>query len=151
MRTPGMFTIEMAQYDIRIYNSSDQQITRIWGDPHVNENGGGDNWHFGNDSTFVLTDGTKICLDTELTSGNEWVVHGIDIIAGNDRYHFGTGGEDGLSKDAFEWDKQNEDVAAGDKHAGMFALKPDGTWAMQGQDGHFYDVKDESWDDYQKS
>ena len=151
VRTPGTFTIEMAQYDIRIYNSADQQITRIWGDPHVNENGGGDNWHFGNDSTFVLTDGTKICLDTELNAGNEWVVHGIDIIAGNDRYHFGTGGEDGLHKDAFEWDKQNEDVAAGDKHAGMFALKPDGTWAMQGQDGHFYDVKDESWSDYQKS
>ena len=42
VRTTGQFTIEMAQYDIRIYNSSGQQITRIWGDPHVNENGGGD-------------------------------------------------------------------------------------------------------------
>jgi len=151
VRTPGMFTIEMAQYDIRIYNSSDQQITRIWGDPHVNENGGGDNWHFGNDSTFVLTDGTKVCLDTEKNSNDEWVVHGIDIIAGNDRYHFGTGGEDGLHKDAFEWDKENADVAAGDDNAGMFALKPDGTWAMQGQDGHFYDVKDESWGEFQNS
>ena len=64
VRTTGQFTIEMSKYDIRIYNSSGQQITRIWGDPHVNENGGGDNWHFGNNSTFVLTDGTKICLDT---------------------------------------------------------------------------------------
>ena len=151
VRTPGMFTIEMAQYDIRIYNSSDQQITRIWGDPHVNENGGGDNWHFGNDSTFVLTDGTKIVLDTEQNAGGEWLVEGIDIIAGNDRYHFGTGDEDGLHKDAFDWDKNNQDVAAGDKHAGMFALKPDGTWAMQGQDGHFYDVKDESWSSFQQS
>jgi len=151
VRTPGMFTIEMAQYDIRIYNSSDQQITRIWGDPHVNENGGGDNWHFGNDSTFVLTDGTKIVLDTEQNAGGEWLVEGIDIIAGNDRYHFGTGDEDGLHKDAFDWDKENQDVAAGDKHAGMFALKPDGTWAMQGQDGHFYDVKDESWSSFQRS
>ena len=81
----------MAQYDIRIYNSNGQQITRIWGDPHVNENGGGDNWHFGNNSTFVLTDGTKICLDTEQNASGEWLVEGIDIIAGQDRYHFGRG------------------------------------------------------------
>ena|GEM_PF-2562322 len=151
VQTPGMFTIELSKYDIRIYNSIDQQITRIWGDPHVNENGGGDNWHFGNNSTFVLTDGTKICLDTEQNAGGEWLVEGVDIIAGNDRYHFGTGDTDGLHQDALEWDKANADVAAGDESAGMFALKPDGTWAMQGQDGHFYDVKDESWGSYQSS
>ena len=151
VRTPGMFTIELAQYDIRIYNSADQQITRIWGDPHVNEKGGGDNWHFGNDSTFVLTDGTKVVLDTEKNSNGEWVVYGADIIAGNDRYHFGTGDTDGLHKDAFEWDKNNRDVAAGDKHAGMFALKPNGEWAMQGEDGRFYDIKDESWREFQRS
>lgn len=151
VRTTGQFIIEMAQYDIRIYNSNGQQITRIWGDPHVNENGGGDNWHFGNNSTFVLTDGTKICLDTEQNASGEWLVEGIDIIAGQDRYHFGTGGKDGLTKDGQAWDKENADVAAGDDSAGLFALKPDGTWAMQGKDGHFYDVKDESWGDYQSS
>ena len=151
VQTPGMYTIELSRYDIRIYNAVDQQITRIWGDPHVNENGGGDNWHFGNDSTFVLTDGTKICLDTEQNAHGEWLVEGVDIIAGNDRYHFGTGDKDGLHKDALEWDKANADVAAGDNSAGMFALKSDGTWAMQGQDGHFYDVKDESWRSYQRS
>jgi hypothetical protein len=145
VETQGMFTIELSKYDIRIYNSADQQITRIWGDPHVNENGGGDDWHFGNDSTFVLTDGTKICLDTKETSPGVWLVQGVDIMAGSDRYHFGTGDEDGLHKDAEAWDKEHADVAAGDKSAGMFALKPDGTWAMQGTDGHFYDVKDESW------
>lgn len=151
VQTPGMFTIELSKYDIRIYNSIDQQITRIWGDPHVNENGGGDDWHFGNDSTFILTDGTKICLDTEKNGAGEWLVEGVDIIAGNDRYHFGTGDTDGLHKDALEWDKANADVAAGDESAGMFAMKKDGTWAMQGTDGHFYDVKDESWGSYQSS
>ena len=151
VRTTAQFTIEMSKYDIRIYNSSGQQITRIWGDPHVNENGGGDNWHFGNNSTFVLTDGTKICLDTEQNSSGEWLVEGIDIIAGHDRYHFGTGDSNGLHKDAQEWDRASSDVAAGDKSAGLFALKPDGTWAMQGTDGHFYDVKDESWSEFQGS
>jgi len=151
VRTTGQFVIEMAQYDIRIYNSSGQQITRIWGDPHVDENGGGDNWHFGNDSTFILTDGTKICLDTEKNGSGEWLVEGINIIAGNDRYHFGTGGKDGLHKDAQKWDRANADTAAGDNSAGLFAMKPDGTWAMQGTDGHFYDVKDESWGNYQAS
>jgi hypothetical protein len=150
VKTPGMFTVEMAQYDIRIYNSNGDQITRIWGDPHVNENGGGDDWHFGNNSSFVLTDGTKICLDTKETSPGVWLVQGIDIIGGNDRYHFGTGGESGLTKDGNEWDKSHTD-SANDVSAGIFAMKSDGTWAKQGKDGHFYDVQDESWGDYLKS
>jgi len=150
VRTPGQFTIEMGQYDIRIYNSSDQQITRIWGDPHVNENGGGDDWHFGNDSTFILPDGVKLCLDTKETSPGVWLVQGADIIGGNDRFHFGVGDNAGLHKDGKEWDKNNEDSALDDS-AGVFAMTADGTWAKRAPDGHFYDVQDESWSDYLKT
>ena len=150
VRTPGMFTIEIAEYDIRIYNSSDQQITRIWGDPHVNENGGGDDWHFGNDSTFILPDGVKLCLDTKEVSPGVWLVQGVDVIGGNDRFHFGVGDTAGLHKDGKEWDKNNADAALDDS-AGVFAMTTDGTWAKRAPDGHFYDVQDESWSDYLKT
>ncbi|OUS27684.1 hypothetical protein A9Q99_14705 [Gammaproteobacteria bacterium 45_16_T64] len=42
--------------------------TRIWGDPHVDEDGAnGTDWDFKHDATFVLKDGTKITVGTELS------------------------------------------------------------------------------------
>ena len=41
-------------------------VVRVWGDPHVDENGDGStDWDFKQDSTFVLDDGTKITVGTK--------------------------------------------------------------------------------------
>jgi len=137
----------MAQYDIRVWDNEGNQLTRIWGDPHVDE-GGETNWHFGEDSTFILPDGTKLCLDTEPNSAGEWYVEGADIICGSSRFHFGTGDEGGMTDDGFDWDKQHAD-RSNDASAGVFAMAATGQWAVQAADGHFYDINNESWSAYQ--
>jgi len=38
--------------------------TTVWGDPHVNTNGGGANFDFKKNATFQLEDGTKITVNT---------------------------------------------------------------------------------------
>jgi hypothetical protein len=145
--TDGNYTIEMKGHETIIYDQSGNQITRIWGDPHVNEGGGGDNWHFGDDSTFILPDGTKLCLDTKETKPGVFYTVGVDVLSGSDRFHYGVGGETGITKDAVEWDEAHADRSDA-AHAGIFALQSNNQWAKQDDDGNFYDIKDESWKGY---
>ncbi len=145
--TDGNYTIEMKGHETIIYDQGGTQITRIWGDPHVNEGGGGDNWHFGDDSTFILPDGTKLCLDTKETSPGVFYTVGVDVLSGSDRFHYGEGGDTGLTKDAIDWDEAHADRSDA-AHAGIFALQDNNQWAKQADDGNFYDIKDESWQGY---
>ncbi len=147
--TPAGYTIEMKDHEVIIFDDKGAVETRIWGDPHVNERGGGDNWHFGNDSTFILPDGTKLCLDTKETSPGVFVTVGVDVLNGSERYHYGVGDDAGMKRDAEVWDLAHADAAA-DAHAGVFALQDNGEWAIMAQDGKFYDITDETWDDYLK-
>jgi hypothetical protein len=147
--TPLGYTIEMKGHEVIIYDDKGNQETRIWGDPHVNERGGGDNWHFGNDSTFILPDGTKLCLDTKETSPGVFYTVGVDVLCGVERYHYGVGDEVGMTEDAMEWDKEHADAST-DAHAGVFALQDNGEWAILAEDGKFYDITDETWGEYLK-
>ena len=147
--TPAGWTIEMKGHEVIIYDNAGKQNTRIWGDPHVNEGEGGDNWHFGNDSTFVLPDGTKLCLDTKETKPGVYFTVGVDILCGSERYHYGEGGDQGMTEDAIEWDAEHADSAE-DAHAGVFALQDNGEWAILADDGNFYDITDETWSQYLK-
>ncbi|MEZ0313064.1 MAG: DUF1521 domain-containing protein [Myxococcota bacterium] len=63
--TPGGFTIfNDGNHQWRVKDPSGLE-TRIFGDPHVDEGNDGDaDWHFDQDGTFVLPDGTKIFCDT---------------------------------------------------------------------------------------
>lgn len=147
--TPGNYTIEMRDSEVIIYDRNEDVVTRIWGDPHVDEGGkGGDDWHFGQDSTFVLPDGTKICLDTEANRHGWWFVVGVDILFGYTRYHYGVGDAKGMHNDAEEWDAAHADAAA-DKSAGLFFLQSNGQWAKMNEDGSVADVANESWGGYQ--
>jgi hypothetical protein len=148
--TPGNYTIEMKDSEVIIADSTGDIVTRIWGDPHVDEGGNGDNWHFGEDSSFILPDGTKICLDTEANSHGWWYVVGVDVVFGYTRYHYGVGGTNGMSSDGEEWDAAHAD-ASDDKSAGIFFLQSNGQWARMGEDGSVRDVADESWAGYQGS
>jgi hypothetical protein len=146
VQTRDFYTIEMRENEVFIYDREGTQITRIWGDPHVEEADGQTNWHFGEDSTFILPDGTKICLNTE-PDGGEWYVVGAEIISGSSRYHWGEGGESGMSRDGKEWDATHADSSE-DASAGVFALQDNGEWAVMGDDGRFYDITAETWEDY---
>jgi hypothetical protein len=59
--------------------------TRIWGDPHVDEDGaGGTDWDFKHDATFILKDGTKITVGTELSpNGKVSYSDSLTITKGN--------------------------------------------------------------------
>jgi hypothetical protein len=147
--TPGGYTIECKGAEVIIYDRNEDVVTRIWGDPHVDEGGkGGDDWHFGQDSTFVLPDGTKICLDTEANRHGWWFVVGVDVIFGYTRWHYGTGDTNGMHHDAEEWDAAHAD-AADHKSAGLFFLQSNGEWAKMNADGSVTDVANESWKGYQ--
>jgi hypothetical protein len=61
----------------------DQPMSRIWGDPHVNEKDG-TRWDFTKNSNFRLPDGTNIAVSTTSQTGQS-VTAGLDITNGGDR------------------------------------------------------------------
>lgn len=77
----GKATIDTGRYTIAVDESMsqwtvtdktcDKTTTRVWGDPHVDENNDGStDWDFKQDSTFVLEDGTKISVATTPWQGD---------------------------------------------------------------------------------
>jgi hypothetical protein len=82
--TAGGYKIEMiGQHEWKI-TGPDGKSTRIWGDPHVDENDGG-KWDFKRNSTFVLGDGTRINVTTVPFGNGATVTGSLEIISGNDR------------------------------------------------------------------
>jgi len=148
--TSGGYFVEMQGTETLIWDHNGGMITRIWGDPHVDEKGGGDDWHFGDDSSFILPDGTKLCLDTKETSPGVFFTVAVDVLAKGKRFHYsakGVGGSTGMYEDGAAWDAAHADRASA-KHAGIFALQDTGEWAKQAENGLLYDVEQESWGDY---
>jgi hypothetical protein len=89
VKTPGGYVVVPEGKDSawRIYGPNqsygDEPLTRVWGDPHVNEKDG-TRWDFTKDSNFQLPDGTIIRCDTTSETGASFSQR-LDIIAGNDR------------------------------------------------------------------
>lgn len=83
--TPGGYKIKpTAQFEWTV-TGPDGKTTRIWGDPHVDENNDGKTeWDFKRPTTFMLGDGTKI--DVSVAPYNDMTVtSGLQVINGNDR------------------------------------------------------------------
>lgn len=157
-----------------IYDNAGKMITRIWGDPHVGDGttaAGGWNWHFGNDSTFILPDGTEIMFNTEGNANNNvYITTGLYIKSGNDVYQtgqdFGTkttgvASDAGtrnssitkLAMSATEFDARYADASSDANGAGVFAWTKSanngaGGWAILTDGGIFQDVKNEDWGTY---
>jgi hypothetical protein len=157
-----------------IYDNAGKMITRIWGDPHVGDGttaAGGWNWHFGNDSTFILPDGTEIMFNTEGNANNNvYITTGLYIKSGNDVYQtgqdFGTkttgvASDAGtrnssitkLAMNATEFDATYADAGSDANGAGVFAWTKSanngaGGWAILTDGGIFQDVKNEDWGVY---
>lgn len=144
------------RHEVKIYQQDGEnwdQVVRIWGDPHVDEaqSGAGDDWHFGEDSTFVLPDGSKLFLNTEEIRPGVFVTKGVDLQSGEQRGFVGLGLDGtkrapGVSNDRVAYDSTHHDTQ-GDS-GGVFALQTNGQWAKQGADGNFRDVQNESWKGY---
>lgn len=155
--TEGGFRIDYEGHETRIYEPDEsgrwQLNTRIWGDPHVDEKGtgDGDDWHFGEDSTFILPDGTKLSLNTKETEPGNGIYFtvGIDIQSGTQRAFAGEGFDGtkraaGVAEDRVEFDMMHADTKG--TSGGVFALIG-AQWAKLGAQG-FQDVESESWQGY---
>ena len=79
--------------------------------------------------------------DTEPIATDFWVVVAVDVTLDH-RFTTQKGGAS-MHDDGREFDKSTTDADnRGD--AGIFALAPNGEWAIMGRDGRFYDIIDES-------
>lgn len=89
VRTAGGYTIVPEGKDAawRIYGPSqspdDKPLTRVWGDPHVDE-ADGQRWDFTKSSNFRLPDGTVIDVGTTSETGQS-VSKSLNIVNGSDR------------------------------------------------------------------
>ncbi len=132
VRTPGGYTIVTTGDDAtwKIYGPgqklSDEPLTKVWGDPHVNEKDG-TRWDFTKDSNFMLPDGTVIRADTTSETGKSFT-QGLSIVSGNDRVEVtGVNSKNPKvgqpSKDGEAWMNQN---AATLTQGATFTMRTDG-------------------------
>ena len=148
-----------AGHQVRIYDNNGKQLSYIAGDPHVDDNGDGQwDWHFGNDSYFILPDGTEILFNTKEVTPGVYVTKGLQIKDGDqlgltglnqdDTSIMNTGIQDinPANHDSFYFLGKDEDGA------GVFAWSDQannnrGGWTIFQNNG-FYDVADETWQGY---
>ena len=156
-------------HQTKIYDSEGKMLTHVSGDPHVNEGDSTDvkgwDWHFGDDSTFILDDGTEILFNT---TGNEksnvYVTRGLYIISDDDVYQTGLELSDEgprnaditkLDMSAVEFDATHADAKLEENGADTFVYSKEanegkGGWAVLTDEGSFEDIAFESWGDYRK-
>lgn len=153
----------------KIYYPNGSLMTHIHGDPHVDEyndqgqrTGG---WHYADDSTFILPDGTEMVMNSLARPGNIMVNRGIYVKDGDKVAAFGlefgegrnnsaSDAEEGqtlalrfLDVDAAEWDAAVADINSSNKRNGVFA-HVNGQWSRLNSDGNFYDLQNEAWGAY---
>ncbi|MEO1175148.1 MAG: hypothetical protein AAFX94_24295, partial [Myxococcota bacterium] len=161
----GGFRVDTRDHKIFIYQQDEagqwQGHTRISGDPHVytSQNGedvinkeGGWDWHYGEDSTFILPDGSKIATNSVETKPGSGIFYnrGIDIQSGDQRGFSGLSFEGemrtaGVTNDRVEFDEANVDTKG--TSGGVFAMVGN-DWAKLDPNGQAAMVDHESWDGY---
>jgi hypothetical protein len=175
-KTSGGFIIASGpeSQDTGIYDSQGRMMSLIWGDPHVNEfnpetGAHTGQWHYNDDSTFILPDGTKLSMNSlrgsnhvtlnrglYIKDGDQVATVGMQFAKGRDTKDLtdDTEGET-LAKikifnNASEWDASTVDAQASGKRNGTFAwVESKNQWAkMDDETGRFKDLNDETWDSY---
>lgn len=140
VQTPDGYQVAVNRdNNVQIFDPSGELLASISGNL-VYEAQSGEIFGIGDDSSFILPDGTKISLDLESTGGDRDRIAAVDITSGNDRLHVGANGVDGITQDGREFDAANRDAAPGTE-SGTFALQDDGQFAVLERDGAFYDVR----------
>ena len=158
---------------VEIYKpNSTKLFSKIFGDPHVLEYDANgkykEQWHYADDSTFILADGTEILMNSTTIGENLFYNRGLFVKDGDKVAHVGlldldateedikTDTDNGknvfknihfLGVDAQQWDAAVADKNSSGERNGVFA-EINGQWARQADDGKFYDMQFESWDSY---
>ncbi len=167
--TEGGYRIDYEGYNTYIHDAQGNNLAVVHGDPHVDERNIGAQWHFGDDSTFILPDGTKIYFNTQGNESNGvYVTTGLIIDDGSKVMFAGNvqvGGKTFIAETATEVNQNTlgadatlfSDSNLADKSqgqsAGIFvysqaANNNRGGWAIKTAEGKFEDVKAEGWGDY---
>ena len=142
----------------KVYNPAGEQLMQIEGDPHVNmlkdaDGNNGYDFHFGDDSTLKLEDGTELTFNTTEIGKDTGIFYttGIYVRAGDNVKQTGeqTGG--GARRTDIASVDKNSYSRAGDTAKGSvtMGLKGDGQILMQ-TGNQWNEIKDESWDGYLK-
>lgn len=137
--TPGGYTIvNDGGRQWRVIEPSGREH-RIWGDPHVDENNDGqDDWHFDQDASFILPDGTKIFCDTvkvgekgdgDITVSDKLMIQFGDSLGTMDVTQAGSSA---LERGGLAYDEANGDGQ-------RFVLGDDGSWKDGETLGDLYD------------
>lgn len=114
VKTAGGYTVvPEGNTNWSIYGPNQKQgekpMTRVWGDPHVDEKDG-TRWDFTKNSDFLLPDGTRIAVNTSSQTGQS-VSTGLNITNGADRVEVsnvnGAPKTSGVTHDGYEWRSQH--------------------------------------------
>jgi hypothetical protein len=141
-----------------VYNPAGEQLMHIHGDPHVNmlkdaDGNNGDDFHFGDDSTLKLEDGTELTFNTTETGKDTGIFYttGIYVRAGDNVKHTGEATAGGARRTDIASVDKNSYSRTGDTAKGSvtMGLKGDGQILMQ-TGNQWNEIKDESWDGYLK-
>lgn len=144
-----------------IRNPAGETIAHIHGDPHVDLNADGtDDFHFGDNSSFVLGDGTEIFLNTENVAGTDaagdythskvFLTTGVYVKAGDNIIQTGDDtADDGNREAGFREAEASEMFRGTDANgAGLFGLDDQGNAHIANNNGSWDNLQDESWDGY---
>jgi hypothetical protein len=162
--TKGGFEIEtdvnQGGHTTIIRNSEGKDLMKVHGDPHVDMgNDGSDEFHFGDDSTLVLNDGTEILFNTEETEeGNGiYFTEGIYVTSGDQTMQTGLAleSERGGERNAGITEISNfqSPVSGADEDGALvFGLTEDNQAVINDQEtGAWNEIEDETFDEYLES
>ncbi|NQY78812.1 MAG: DUF1521 domain-containing protein [Candidatus Caenarcaniphilales bacterium] len=144
-----------------IRNPAGETLAHIWGDPHVDLNAdGADDFHFGDNSSFILGDGTEIFLNTENVAGTDeaggythskvFFTTGVYVKAGDNIIQTGDDTADDGNREAnFRQAEASEMFRGSDADgAALFGIDDQGNAHISNGNGGWDNLQDESWDDY---
>ncbi len=155
--TKGGYTIAAAGTEVNVYSPDGKLMVNVWGDPHfewdgdLNRNLSGDkSSNFMGDSTFILGDGTKVLMQTK-KQGAEYVVGGVQVLSGNDRVSITGNADPVATRDRVAFDIANVDSknVTSSQDGAVMMLADSGQPYAQSSDGKWYEVKAETWENYQ--
>ncbi|NQY78814.1 MAG: DUF1521 domain-containing protein [Candidatus Caenarcaniphilales bacterium] len=164
--THGGFTIETdtnkGGHQTWIRNAEGETMAHIWGDPHVDLNADGvDDFHFGDNSSFMLEDGSEVFLNTQNVAGTDaaggythskvFFTTGVYVKAGDNIVQTGDDTkDDGNRETGFRTGVAASEMNIGkdEDGAAVFGLDSSGAAHIQDSDGTWNQLEDESWDGY---
>ncbi|NQY78813.1 MAG: DUF1521 domain-containing protein [Candidatus Caenarcaniphilales bacterium] len=163
--TSGGYQVEtdvnQGGHETWIRNPAGETLAHIWGDPHVDLNAdGADDFHFGDNSSFILGDGTEIFLNTENVAGTDeaggythskvFFTTGVYVKAGDNVIQTGDDTKDDGNREAGFRNAEASEMFRGSDADGaaLFGLDDQGNAHISNGNDGWNSLQDESWDGY---